>query len=119
MEPIRLAGDDPFTDIYNSWIHLGDSTAKSSPHKRYTPPSSSPEDSPVIRTGLRPTPDENMDCDEMGASVERLVLRYPGARKASGSIASVGLGITTGLWNEEDHAWDEIAPPSKRRRIGS
>lgn len=116
MEPIRLAGEDPFTDIYNSWIHLGDSNHKSSPIKHYTPPSSSPEDSPVIRTGLRPTADETMDCDDMGASVERLVLMYSREREGSDTVASIGLGISPSQWND-DHAWDEIAPPSKRRRI--
>jgi hypothetical protein len=115
MEPIRLAGEDPFSDIYNSWIQ-GDST-KAGKQIAFSPPNSSPEDSPVVRTGPRPTPDNGIGMEgiEGPGGFRDLALMYPSDLAVSDVYSSPTFSIS----NERnaDHEWDEIAPPAKRRRI--
>lgn len=108
MEPIRLAGDDPFNDIYNSWIQGG--SAKAGSRVAFSPPDSSPEDSPVVRTGPRPTADSSVGMEG---------IEGPGGFKDLALIADVNSSPTFSISNERnaDHEWDEIAPPAKRRRI--
>jgi len=125
LEPIRLAGDDPFTDIYNSWLHPVNEAEAGKPGTRgnFSPPTSSPEDSPVVRSGPLPIVDgtfegERLDTNEP-VTEDDFVLMHPGTPEVGSEIEAdltQELGRFSNEWLD-DHAWDEIAPPSKRRRI--
>jgi hypothetical protein len=123
LEPIRLAGDDPFTDIYNSWVRPVEQAAKIGARGVLSPPPSSPEDSPVVRTGPLPLVDGSFEGERdnlnESATEEDLVLMYPGVPESGNRLEADSTGELGKFSNEwlNDHAWDEIAPPSKRRRI--
>ena len=51
LEPIRLAGEDPFADIYQAWPGVAEEDAKG---KSEVVNPIAPEDSPVVRTGPLP-----------------------------------------------------------------
>jgi hypothetical protein len=53
LEPIRLAGEDPFIDIYQAWPGVAEEDAKEKSVGVANPIAS--EDSPVVRTGPLPT----------------------------------------------------------------
>ena len=52
LEPIRLAGEDPFADIYQTWPGVAEEDAKEKNAGVVNP--IAPEDSPVVRTGPLP-----------------------------------------------------------------
>jgi len=52
LEPIRLAGEDPFADVYQTWPGVAEEDAKEKSEGVANPITS--EDSPVIRTGPLP-----------------------------------------------------------------
>ncbi|KAF9651895.1 hypothetical protein BDM02DRAFT_3184142 [Thelephora ganbajun] len=94
LEPIRLAGEDPFADIYQTWPGVAEEDAKAK--NEVTNPIAS-EDSPVVRTGLLP------------------VIR---GAPFSSPLAGIN-GEFNSLFPDENLAgtsWDDMLPPSKRRR---
>jgi len=112
LEPIRLSGEDPFADIYQTWPGVAEEDAK---EKCEVVNPIASEESPVVRTGPLPVirgapfssplaginsdfnslfPDENL-TGKLDASSHNRFFEQSGVSGTS---------------------WDDMLPPSKRRR---
>ena len=111
LEPIRLAGEDPFADIYQTWPGVAEVDVK---EKGEVVNSIASEESPVVRTGPLPAIRGAPFSSPLAGINSDFNSLFPDENLAGkwylDSYQSYDRFCGSGT------SWDDMLPPSKRRR---
>lgn len=112
LEPIRLAGEDPFADVYQTWPGVAEEDAKEKCAGVANP--IVPEDSPVVRTGPLPVIRGAPFSSPLAGINSDFNSLFPDENLAGKSTILNHAVFLTDLVSGT--SWDDMLPPSKRRR---
>lgn len=112
LEPIRLAGEDPFADIYQAWPGVAEVDAKG---KGEIMNQIASEESPVVRTGPLPAIRGAPFSSPLAGINSDFNSLFPDENLAGKLCASI-YTINFDQFCGSGTSWDDMLPPSKRRR---